>query len=220
MRQFAFVRDTEVDYFRVVRKDIVEDTDLPCPCRLTVGKKKEVSSKDTSEIQLPFGIAVDMPAAKGKETKKGGGAHDGDSSTDSDSSNVSLAAKKIGAKDGYSSAGDTSNSDAGSEPDGLPLPASIVIGIQLADHALSNRSVCWICKSNIPRGAGRIQYRIANSNSWERLRYVHVQCISGLPSDTRENDLRVAKSWLRKAGLTAERKTLFGNVVDRIRSAS
>ena len=63
-----------------------------------------------------------MPKEKG--TNKGGGAPDGGSSTDSDSSNVSLAAKKVGAKDGYSSAGDTSNSDADSEPDGLPLPAS------------------------------------------------------------------------------------------------
>ena len=133
MRQFAFVRDTEVDYFRVVRKDIVEDTDLPCPCRLTVGKKK-VSSKDTSEIQLPFGIVVDMPAAKKK--KKGGGTDECSSSTDSDGSNVSLAAKKLAAKEGPSSAGDTSNPDAGSESDGLPLPASTVIGIQLADHAL------------------------------------------------------------------------------------
>ena len=69
MRQFTFVRDTEVDYFRVVRKDIVEDTDLPCPCRLTVGKNK-VSSKDTSEIQLPFGIVVGMPAAKEKKQKR------------------------------------------------------------------------------------------------------------------------------------------------------
>ena len=157
---------------------------------------------------------------KKKGKKKGGGAPDGGSSTDSDSSNVSLAAKKVGAKDGYSSAGDTSNSDADSEPDGLPLPASTVVGIQLADQALSNRSVCWVCGNNIPRGAGRIQYRIANSNSWERLRYVHVPCISSLPSGNRENDLRVAKSWLRRAGLTAEQKALFGHVVDSIRSAS
>ena len=183
-------------------------------------ERKRSVQKILRRSSFRFGIVVDIPAAKEKETRKGGGAHDGGSSTDSDSSNVSLAAKKVGAKDGYSSAGDTSNSDAGSEPDGLPLPASTMIGIQLADHARSNRSVCWICKIKIPRGAGRIQYRIANSNSWEHLRYVHVPCISGLPGGTRENDLRVAKSWLRRAGLTAERNTLFGNVVDSIRSAS
>ena len=113
-------------------------------------------------------------------------------------------------------ASEADDRDSGSS-DHEPLPDINKIGIQQAAKAVSGKSKCWICELLIPKGERRVHYRTRNSRSFEHLRWLHTACAARLPDAQRANDIRVVQSWLRRPGITEDDKTMFTDVLDRLR---
>ena len=65
------------------------------------------------------------------------------------------------------------------------------------------RAACEIC-GKVVKDRLRMEYRFRVSNSMRDQKRVHIDCLSQLPMETRERDVRQVRRWMSTAGVSIE----------------
>ena len=94
-------------------------------------------------------------------------------------------------------------------PGALPEPtpwrsAPHLIGLKGFDRAATSRACCGVCRTAIPAGTWRLDFRFKAGRSLSDQRRVHPFCIQRTPNANRADDLRVVRLWLARPGLEQE----------------
>ena len=69
------------------------------------------------------------------------------------------------------------------------------------EHALTDRSKCFVCSNFIAKDALRILYCLRVSSSVRDKRWSHDFCAAGYPADRRAWDIGKVQAWLGDASL-------------------
>lgn len=77
--------------------------------------------------------------------------------------------------------------------------AKKTVGLKEVAIAKSARSVCYICKANIPKDNVWLSYRFKASNRQGDERRIHTSCCKFLPVDTRSEDIKFVATELEEA---------------------
>ena len=94
----------------------------------------------------------------------------------------------------------------GPTPLDVPTPVPPTFHVcSLKDYGVApargaRRAQCFVCDSPIAAGSFRFQYRHLVGFAMRGLRYLHSDCISGIPIATRDLDCNILRRWIYEDG--------------------
>ena len=83
--------------------------------------------------------------------------------------------------------------------EGPALPGRLEKGLKKWGYARTNKAVCIVCKKKIDKDRLYLTYRVRASMSLADCRRSHIECIDGLPLDTRQTDVIVFRNFVQDA---------------------
>ena len=200
MRQHSFTRDPDSQHFRILLTGILSDQRLSCTVKSKIQQKEDGGFADA---ELPFGAtltkkgkSISLKTSTGKSVKK----HrplDEDLGSSGGDADASESARSWGTES-VENAG--SEDDTPSESEG---EEQWKLGIKSWNLAPSGRAACHVCDQRINKGSHRFVYRFIVSKFPWREKYVHIDCVEGLPLSSRDRDKRKLRDWLVDEDLPA-----------------